>query len=92
MMKNLHTRLARLERQSPRAPAMKNIKEMSDQELLRLKEDIKEMSDEELLKLLGLPPDASDEDIDALAKSFEQDLAGTAQKEGRSDLHDWPTQ
>ena len=84
-MKNLHTRLARLERQSPRAPATKNIKEMTDQELLRLKEDIKEMSDEELLKLAGLPPDASDEDIDALAKSCEPDLAGTARQESRHD-------
>jgi hypothetical protein len=75
-MKNLHTRLARLERQSP---ATKNIKEMSDQELTK---HIKEMSDQELLRLAGLPPDASDEDIDAVAKSFEQDMAGTARKEG----------
>jgi hypothetical protein len=59
MMKKLHPRLARLERQSNRAPAMKNIEEMSDQELL---------------KLAGLPPDAGDEDIETLVKSFEHDL------------------
>jgi hypothetical protein len=76
MMKNLHTRLARLERQSPRAPATKNIKEMTDQELLELTKHIKEMTDEELLKLLGLPLDASDEDIDALANPLSRTWPG----------------
>jgi len=66
MAKNLHARLACLERQSNRGPFAKSVRAMTDQELL---------------KCAGLPPDASDADIATLVTEIELDVCETAQKE-----------
>jgi hypothetical protein len=59
MIQKLHSRLARLARQSSRRPFAKSVREMNDEELLRC---------------AGLPPDASDEEITARAAKIELEV------------------